>query len=459
MITSTSNHRFSRSGHVCPLGVRPLFALLVTVAISGCGNSSQKAWLGVNTRFGPPESYGLAPDSPGAATTKADRQIDLEMIRQLGVTLIRDAGMSWAVIQPESKRRYDFSFSDELVRRAHSAQAELLMVFTSVPRWATADPADTAIHLGVPSREHNAAFSSFVRTFVDRYGHRHTGGIGQPVPAYQFLQNIEQIPPAEYAYWLKLFHAAVKASDRTALVVLGDLTSPGMAATEQPENNHASYFDRLLADPELQGDGYPYFDVVAFRSYPRRYPGRPAFDDKLAYVRQVMADHKLDLPVWVTAYGSDSEADQEGRQAQDLIKWALHGRAIGIDRLYLHSLRDEPATDTQVATQNYGVVHRAEAGKSPERKAAFRACQTLFQRLARQPRLTLRASGVYMLTGEGDPTYVIWKVHDYDPSAFLISGWWEIQSLTGQRVVRQGSEIKLTDQPILIQRARSPFIY
>ncbi len=452
------DRRFVQTGHTRSATIGPMLALLIATAIGGCGDPAQKAWLGLNTRFGPPELYGLAADAPGAALTKADRQIDLEMLRELGVPLIRDAGMSWAVIQPEPTRRYDFSFPDDLVRRAQAAQADLLMVFTGIPKWAAAESDGAAIHCGVPAREHAVAFFTFVRTFVDRYGSRQTGGRGHPVRAYEFLEDIERVPPGEYAYWLKRFHAAVKESDRSALVVLGGLTSPGITAADEPEDDRADYLERLLADPELQGDGFPYFDVVAFHSYPHRYPGRPAFEDKLAHIRQVLADHHLDLPVWVTAYGAGSGTDQEGRQARDIVRWALHGRAIGIDRLYLHSLRDGRQPDGKHVGNSFGLVCQAEHGKAPQRKPAFRAYQTLLQRVAQQPRLTPRAPGVYMLTGAGEPTYAVWKVDNYDPSPFLIPGWWEIHMFNGKRFVRQGAEIKLTDQPIFIQRARSPFI-
>ena len=78
--------------------------------------------------------------------------------------------------------------------------------------------------------------------------------------------------------------------------------------------------------------------------------------------------------------------------------------------------------------------------------------------LKTQPHVTRRAEGIYMLSGQKEPTYVLWKVASYDPSSFLIPGWWEVRTMNGQQVVRQGAEIKLSYQPIFLQPTRSPFI-
>lgn len=428
-------------------------SLMLCLSLVGCQAPVRQGWLGLSTDFAPPMAYR---HQQVTARTAADRDLDMEILREMEVPLIRDVGMSWAVAQPTVDSKYNFDASDELVQRAQALRAELLVVCTGVPTWAAASAGEGGISFSVPHRDHVQAFEQFVRAYVQRYSPR--GGVQPPIHAIEFMQDIERIPTAEYAFWLKRLYITVKSVDPSIQVVLGGLYSPGVSIPEDPHGDYATYFERLLAESELAGERYPYFDVVAFHNFPRRYPGREAFSDAFAYLQKCKSDRSIRLPIWVTAFGSSSEGDQEAAQAADIVKSAIHGRAIGIERLYLYNFRDYPAAPNSEWGQ-FGLLRAPEPDKPPMRKLACQAFATLLHRLDKQPAITARSQGVYMLTGQGDPTYALWQVETYDQASFVLPGWWEVQALSGVRAIRQGTEVKLSLTPIFIQKGKSPFIY
>jgi hypothetical protein len=63
-----------------------------------------------------------------------------------------------------------------------------------------------------------------------------------------------------------------------------------------------------------------------------------------------------------------------------------------------------------------------------------------------------------MLSGEGEPTFVVWNPEPNQPPPPLTSGWWEARSITGERLARQGTMIKLTGRPMFMRRIVSPII-
>ncbi|HSW44495.1 MAG TPA: beta-galactosidase [Phycisphaerae bacterium] len=422
---------------------------------TGCAPGAREAWIGIDLRPG----HAVAGSQPASAPAPpADRRVDFQLVRQLGASLVRANIMNWAAAQPVAGGAYDFSMPDRFVRMAQQNNIDLLAVCGGIPVWATADPP-----AAVPARDKSEAFAAFVQAFVDRYdgdGRRDMPGLRKPIRDFECLQEMEDVPPAEYAAWLRLFHDIVRKTDPKARVVLGSLRTPGLNTPDQAKD-YSTYFERLLADPALQGPAYPCFDVVAFHNFPRRYPGRPAFEHAVAYLRQAMAAHHFDRPIWLTAFGADSNAPNargDDRQAADLVCWTIHARTLGIERMYIHTLRDEPPGTDAGAAGCFGLVRDVPGGGQPPTKPAFEAVTMLLSTLGDYSQITRRAAGIYMLSGHKEPTYVLWRVARYDPSSFLIPGWWEVRTLSGQRFIRQGSDIKLTDQPIFLKPTTSPFI-
>lgn len=439
--------------------LRLLPGLAMTLAAIGCGSTpGATGWLGLNTNLGHANDDG---QWPSAKTTPADRTIYFDLVRDCGVGLIRDSYMNWGVIQPAPQGAYDFSQSDNLIRRAQEAGVDVLVVFRGIPRWAAAVPGDLSIDWGVPARAQTAAFIAFVKKYVERYdgdGIEDMPGLRRPVSAYEFMNEVEGIATAEYAYWLRLFHQAAKQAHPRATVLCAGLRSPGVRIFDQPTGDYETYFGRLLAEPELAGPRFPYFDVVSFHNYPSNYPGRKEFDEAIAYLRSTMTRHNLTLPMWLTEYGHNSGAQEESRQADNIVKWALRARALGVDRVYLYCLYDYRRPGGSPLGENLGLVREAPSGSIPPKKPAFQAFRTLGEQIRERPNVTFRADGLYLLTGTGDPVYAVWKEETYDVSQTLIAGWWQVRLPSGKIEIRQGTQIKPTSTPLFLLKTNSPFL-
>mgnify|MGYP002624224458 FL=1 len=293
-----------------------VWVALLATGMAGCQSKPDKVtqWLGLNVQLVRPTAESVN----GAASRGPDRERTFGFLDELGARLVRDAVMDWSVVQPAAGASYDFTLIDDIVTRAQVNEVDILAVCERFPAWASGGR--------VPAREHAPAFSAFVREFVERYdgdGKKDLPKLRVPITAYEFIRQPEDIAPAEYAYWLKVFYTSVKEAHPDAIVACGGLKSPGLKMFDAPGGDYHLYLEKLLAQPELQGDDYPYFDVVSFHNFPMAYPGRREFDEALTYLRTAMSRHRLSLPIWLTAFGFDSGAREEATQAENLVKWSV----------------------------------------------------------------------------------------------------------------------------------------
>ncbi|UCD28999.1 MAG: hypothetical protein JSV03_00505 [Planctomycetota bacterium] len=423
---------------------------------TGCLDGPRSSgWLGINTCLGEEELEG----GVNHGLKDSHIRITYDLVGELGVPLVRDSLMNWSRIQPTRDGVYDFAWSDAIVRQANKRRVDILALFDRIPPWAFVGMDVQAVRTRMPARADADAFAVFVKRFVERYDGDGIGdmpGLRQSIGGYEFINGIEDVRVEEYVWWLKLFYQTVKSADAKATVVLGSFTSPGLRRIDFGEGDYHTYFERLLSNPALQGADYPYFDVVGFHNYPDYYPGRSPFADSLAYLGQTMARHELNLPIWLTEYGSDKGDSNELRQANDIVRWAIEARSLGIERVYLHGLWD--INRGGLESDRSGLVVRRRVGEVLHKKLGFGAFAMLLNELADKPQLIRRGEGVYRLAGGNDSCLVVWKEELYDPSAILVPGWWEVRTLTGRKYTRQGSALKLTKMPLFLRKVRSPFI-
>lgn len=444
-----------------PWRSRSLILPALLLILAGCSNNNDKRhWLGINTFTGAGVEGQWMPsgnDSGGSS--------GFLLISELGFPRMREIAMCWAVAQPSPEADYDWTYADDIVRGAQDAGIDVLALCWGVPAWAASSDKSPQGNpqAGLPAREQEKAFLDFVRAFVDRYngdGKNDMPKLKQPIRAYEFMNRTEDYPVQEYAWWLKRFYQTVRQAAPEAIVVLGSLESPGVRTFDRPEGDYHTWFERLLAEPELQGAEYPCFDAVGFHNFPERYPGRQPFAHAAGYLRQTMADRNLDKPVWLTQFGYNSGAREESLQADYLVCWSIRARALGIERAYLYTLRDYRIPGERGPGQNYGLIRETGDQEAPPRKPAFQAMQRLLLELEERPRVTRQGEGFYKLIGRGDPVYVLWKKENqYDPSDMLIPGWWEVRTLTGRSTVRQGTEIELSASPMFLRKVTSPFLH
>lgn len=437
---------------------------LVVASAAGCAPPRDE-WLGLNVPLGHTD-YGGQWVSAKAAPE--DREIYVGLTRELGVRNVRDLFMSWHRVQPQEQQPPDYSVPDDLARRYGEAGVDVLALCWVIPSWAAAEPSEAGWSLGLPRRDRVDAFTAFVSAFVERYdgdGKLDMPGLRRPVRCYEFMSDMEEVPAAEYAFWLQKFHQAVKRADPKARVVIGSLGSPGLKSLDRPRGNYDTFFDRLLACPELAGAEYPYFDAVAFKNYPANYPGRKPFAGSLDYLRLAMEKHRAARPVWLTEFGvrnlDESPAALES-QASGIVKLAVEARALGVERAYLHCLWDYRFPGRPDRLERYGLVGEASSGRPPERKPSFGAFRLLCREVLGHDRVRRVQDGIYAIEDDRDTRYVAWREESYAPPALgapLRDGWWRVLALDGTTRVKHGTELlPLGPQPVFLSATGSPFL-
>jgi hypothetical protein len=445
----------------------PTFVFFVFVGAAclavGC-HAPTSNWIGINTELGHGDYGG---QWTSAKNTAADREIYFRLVQELGVKNVRDLFMSWYRVEPREGQAYDFSVSDDIARRAGEAGVDLLALCWVIPSWAAEDQTGAAWSFGVPRRDKADAFVRFVTAFVERYDGDDLvdlHGLKRPVHCYEFLNEMEAVPVAEYAFWLKLFYQTVKAADPWAKVVLGSLGSPGYRMATRPTGDYHTYFDRLMASGQLAGRGYPYFDAVGFHNFPSSYPGRTPFANAALYLQQVLERHGVDRPIWLTEFGCDSRDSEPGgqsAQAAEIVKMAIEARALGIERAYLHNLWDYRLPGHPDVIDTFGLVREAASGQVPVKKPAFEAFRVLNSLAGECERITRVRPGVYAIKSAAGVSYIAWQ-EEGRPAAtgngLLSNNWWIVTSLDGKTTTLHGSAIKLTGSPVFLRMTQSPLI-
>jgi polysaccharide biosynthesis protein PslG len=211
-----------------------------------------------------------------------------QAVRNLRTRVVR-VDASWATVEP-SPGSFDWSGLDAVVRTADRDHVRLIFAVHATPSWANGGLGPTAPPTQV------AAFAAFARALASRYRGHHL--------VYE-IWNEENAPfgwggpaqPARYAALLEAASTAIRATDRTATVLVG-----GFAQSKKPGVIRAVQF---LHDLYALGAGKA-FDGVAYHPYARGSAVAPgaALVRQVPLLRAVMVRagdaHK---DIWVTEFG------------------------------------------------------------------------------------------------------------------------------------------------------------
>jgi hypothetical protein len=208
----------------------------------------------------------------------------------------------WSAVQPQESSALNWSYYDTIIGEAAARGVQVLPTVYSSPPWA----AKRTNH--PPDKGHLDEFRTFVRASVQRYGPEgtfwatHPSVSPLPVVWWQ-LWNEPNFPnfwyrkpnAKQYVRLLRVFHAAVKAGNPAAKIVLAGLfPTPG----DQVKGG-------INLDPYLTAiyrhRGKPLFDAAAVHPY----AGQPSVS--LAFIRdarRIMARFRdKRTPIWVTEVG------------------------------------------------------------------------------------------------------------------------------------------------------------
>lgn len=251
--------------------------------------------------------------SIAAAETRAASQERLDDVSSQGVGLVRQY-VWWDRIERDPVNNpgvYDWTVLDGLVDDATARGVTILPTLLYTPDAYSSDPDPATSPLYPPDDPQKLA--DFATALVDRYG---THGDywdctdlsilpGQgwtceepyaPILMWE-VWNEPDFPSwwkgepdaAEYLALLEPVHAAIKAADPAAQVVLGSLTNVGGGYSDE-------YLDELYRLGARQ-----YFDVIALNAYARDVGAMMAF---VRGTREVASRHgDRDKPMLITEYG------------------------------------------------------------------------------------------------------------------------------------------------------------
>jgi hypothetical protein len=195
-----------------------------------------------------------------------------------------DNGTTWSVLQP-TPTTWNWAPLDALVNRSLSHHASILLTLGLTPTWASARPHDPSPYgAGASAEPRNMAdWRRYVDAVVKRYRGR--------IAAYEIWN--EAIVPAFYtgtpqtmAELTKQAYGVIKADDPRATVV---------SAGPYTNNIAARWLDQYLS----AGAGR-YFDVVGLHIYMQTPELMMTGYEPL---RQVLANHGINKPVWDTETG------------------------------------------------------------------------------------------------------------------------------------------------------------
>src|SRR6202044_2045164 len=119
-----------------------------------------------------------------------------------------------------------------------------------------------------------------------------------------------------------------------------------------------------------------------------------------SYLRDVLAQHRLHMPLWITELG-DNSADPTV-QADRIVEYAIHAASMGGQRVYIFGMWD-------YGTNHWGLLEDTPSGQPPVRKPSFIAYATLLSKISGNQRVDFLGPGRYRVFRKGKPSvYVLW---------------------------------------------------
>lgn len=279
-----------------------------------------RASAGAGVRFGSDSRLGAQAGVVSDITwgmSRADMDRSVAMMQQAGVEYIR-ANISWSGVEPTAKGVYSTSYENDMeygVDKALAAGIKVLIdVADGTPYWASCDPARSEGKYNpywrpCDFRHYADYYTRVVNKYKSKGIHIYEVGNEPNHPVYW----PSGISAADYTAMLKAAHAAIKAADPSARVMVGGLSK-----------GDYSYVQQLY-----DAGARPYFDIMAIHPYTSTDPTmcwnqggttKKALDAfcSIEEVRAVMvANGDAAKDIWLTEFGwSTSTAEYSVTEAQ-----------------------------------------------------------------------------------------------------------------------------------------------
>jgi len=225
----------------------------------------------------------------------------------------------WNQLEPK-KGSYDWHALDTFLAQVHKPEEALISVF-SASNWATRLKSDM---LPPSPAKDPADYDRFIRALVT-----HCRG------KVRFFQNDSE--PNNPIYWsgtasefateTRAFSKAVRETDPRAKVVLGGydgLFNPGPGFKYPTQEASLAFFRTVLTEAP---NTFDYFDLRLYAD-PLTIPAR------VAYIRQMMAEHGGEKPIFCTEYNGPGffEMRENLKYVPLVVKWSSQVASQGADR-------------------------------------------------------------------------------------------------------------------------------
>jgi hypothetical protein len=297
--------------------------------------------------------YGARPRALPLAvhTIRADDNM-LRQVKALGADSIVQV-FSWHDIQP-SPHRWEWEYTDWLVRAAEHYELEVIPRLDKPPPWAVSD----SRALSSPPLD-NATFAQFARRVAERYRGRIKAYIVWNEPNLAIEWGNQEPDAAAFAKLLKAATDSIRETDSDARVIAGAL------APTNEVSQHARD-DRLYLQDLYAAGARDAFDVLAAHPYAFAQPpsAPPTANNGLNFARIyalrgiMQAQGDAAKPIWITEFGYPTvqPPGYEDRvvSAAEQAEYLPRAYAIARDDLHFVELftvwnlvRDLPETDEQ----------------------------------------------------------------------------------------------------------------
>jgi hypothetical protein len=347
--------------------------------------------------------------------------------------------LSWREAQPTPTSPINWSASsfqdfEQEVLAANELGLQVMAIIDDHPSWATGNPLNCAPILD----QYHAAFATFVQAVVAKYSQypyfvRYWELGNEPDVAVQMVGgnipygcwgdlNDDYFGGERYGRMLKVVAPAIRTTDPGAKIIIGGLLLDNPGTNNLKES--ADFFEGIL-----RAGAAPYFDIVAFHSYPIYLPqsGNWQIDydliraswqnrggmtvGKINYLRDVMQRYGVTKPLFLNETGLRCNSQWAAcnsnlfqMQANILIRSSVRAMALGVEAYIWYTL-DGPGW------QEAGLL---DGDQQP--KPAYNAMQFAIQRLneVRIPPQAFNGYGsgleAYRFQGNGFVLDVVWSV-------------------------------------------------
>jgi len=277
----------------------------------------------VNNRFPPPPSvFGVEINRGQVAAT-------ISQAADAGAYWVRYGSILWNEVEAV-QGNFNWNALDGMASEIEMIRAngmEPMVIIRGTPTWAQKIP---GYYCGSIKDEYLDEFASFVQQVVDRfkvapYQVKYWEIYNEPDVHPEIVEpnsgygcwgnlNDEYYGGGDYATMLRYVYPAIKQADPSAQVIFGGLLLVCDPAISPDYCKAAKFLEGVL-----RNGGAPYFDILAYHSYPYWFPDPPNYEwdlqqwlwnhrrgvflGKLDYLREILTSYNVQKPIMMNEGG------------------------------------------------------------------------------------------------------------------------------------------------------------